>query len=39
MMGARTRTGHGGMRFVFWMWMITIAGGLVVMIAIPLTGR
>lgn len=26
------------MRVVFWVWMAVIAGGLAVMIAIPLTG-
>ena len=28
-----------GMRIMFWTWMILIAGGLAVMIALPLAGR
>jgi hypothetical protein len=31
--------GRGGMRFVFWMWIVIIAGGLTIMITIPLLGR
>ena len=27
-----------GMRFVFWLWTAVIAGGLAVMIILPLTG-
>ena len=28
-----------GMRIMFWTWMILIAGGLTVMIVLPLAGR
>jgi hypothetical protein len=28
-----------GMRVVFWTWMVLIAGGLTVMIVLPLLGR
>jgi hypothetical protein len=28
-----------GMRLVFWTWMTLIAGGLTIMIALPLLGR
>lgn len=28
-----------GMRLVFWTWMVLIAGGLAIMIALPLLGR
>jgi len=28
-----------GMRAVFWTWIVLIAGGLAVMIALPLLGR
>jgi hypothetical protein len=28
-----------GMRVMFWTWMVLIAGGLVIMIALPLLGR
>jgi hypothetical protein len=34
-----TKQESAGMRIMFWTWMILIAGGLAVMIVLPLTGR
>lgn len=31
--------GRGGMRVMFWSWVGIIAVGLIIMIALPLTGR
>jgi len=34
-----TEQDTAGMRVVFWTWMVLIAGGLAVMIVLPLLGR
>jgi hypothetical protein len=35
----RTYEETAGMRFAFWSWTVIVAGGLIVMIALPLAGR